>query len=411
MIQNLLGQLRKRRLNNKGMALIIAILAVTFIMYLAIEVTYDSTVEYTVNSNAINRIKAYYAAKSGLQIGLLRIKLYQQAKSQFGSQLGSNAALLEKIWSFPFAWPMQAIPGMNAVDADNVKKLMSESLMDSSFDIRIQEEGSKIDLSDLNSKSEKIRESTRRQFMNAFERKAESDKAFAEKYRSDDFNIVLNKIADWMSTKRTGIDGGDKRAGFALPPEEGSMPELPPNRPFRTLNELRMIPGMNEDFYALIAPISTIYGSRTINPNTATKEVLMSLDKGITEEIVSEIQKRQSSEDEKFTCSGKGAEMDFWQFVIDKGARLETSQLEEIPITCDTPYTFSVSSTGEYGKATRQINVLVTDLNQIASAISKMNQKKKSSETPQTDENKKNDPKVQEPLPKGPPRIVYWSEN
>ncbi|RYZ80812.1 MAG: hypothetical protein EOP06_24670 [Proteobacteria bacterium] len=61
--RTLLEQVR----NEKGMALIIAITVMIMITWIAMEVSYDSLVEYNVNANALNRLKAYYAAKSGVE--------------------------------------------------------------------------------------------------------------------------------------------------------------------------------------------------------------------------------------------------------------------------------------------------------------------------------------------------------
>src|SRR6187399_2339979 len=88
--------------NNRGMALMIVTACIMFIMYFAQELVADARIEYEVNSQGINRIKSYYAAKSALQLSLLRIKIYQQAQSKFGAQLGANNPLLNQIWQFPF---------------------------------------------------------------------------------------------------------------------------------------------------------------------------------------------------------------------------------------------------------------------------------------------------------------------
>src|SRR5690349_15933091 len=107
--------------NNRGMALIMAITCILVISWIAMEVSYDSLVEYNVNVNSLNRLKAYYAARSGVELSLLRIKTYQQASSQFGKQLGGNSEMLEQIWKMPFAWPVPMPEGLSAVDKDAIK--------------------------------------------------------------------------------------------------------------------------------------------------------------------------------------------------------------------------------------------------------------------------------------------------
>ena len=62
------------RKNQKGVALMIAIFTVVIVLYLAMEILYETNIEYAVNAQAVHKVKAYYAAKSGYELSLLRIK-------------------------------------------------------------------------------------------------------------------------------------------------------------------------------------------------------------------------------------------------------------------------------------------------------------------------------------------------
>ena len=46
---------------------------------------------------------------------------------------------------------------------------------------------------------------------------------------------------------------------------------------------------MKDEFYDLLEPRVTIYGMKGINPNLANKEVLKSLDPGMTDEAIAAI--------------------------------------------------------------------------------------------------------------------------
>lgn len=400
--------------NQKGVALMVAISCLMLIMYFAVEVSYDSSVEYIVNSGGFNRVKAYYAAKSGTQLSLLRIKIYQQAQSKLGAQLG-NSPLLNKIWQFPFAWPLPIPDELSAVDKDNFKKIFKESAMDASYMVTIEDEGSKIDLNDLNSPSKVLQETTRKQLLNVFEQKKLEDEEFARKYSNTRFDELINNIADWMSSKSQSLNGGDKRANYSALNQEGQTDYYPPNRGFRTLAELYMVPEMNDDFFDLLQPRVTIYGMKSINPNLATKEVLKSLDPGLTDEIVAEIIKRRDNPEEgPFKCDKDGGSADFWDFVAQKGARL-TGDPNQIPLTCDTVTTFKIRSTGEFAGSTREIIAIVMDINKAASKVkSYLDKEVKESGggqgNGQTQGQQKQTPEPKDPVPKGPPRIVFWNE-
>ncbi len=398
--------------NQRGVAMIVAISAVMLIMYFAMEVTYDSNVEYLVNSQGINRIKAYYAAKSGLQLSLLRIKIYQQAQSQFGQQLG-NSTLLDQIWSFPFAWPLPMGEELNAVDRDAFKKIFKESSMDASYVTSISDEGSKIDINDLASPSKVLQEATKTQILNIFQQKLKDDEEFNKAHSNVRFDELVNVIADWLSDKNTSANGGDKKAAYAQLNSDVGSDYFPPNRPFRSIAELHLIPGMTDEFFDLLAPKITVFGMKGINPNLASKEVLKSLDPGITEEIALAAITRRDSEQEggPFKCEAEGGSSDFWGFVQSKGARL-MSDYQKIPMNCDTATNFRILSTGAFAGATREIEVVVMNFEKTAEKIKSYTDKEKQQENPNpssAQKPKETTSKTPQTL-KGPPRIVYWNE-
>lgn len=415
----------RRPLNNqKGVALMIAIACLMLIMYFAMEVSYDSSVEYIVNSQGLNRVKAYYAAKSGMQLSLLRIKIYQQAQSKFGAQLG-NSPLLDQIWKFPFAWPMPIPDELSGIDKDSFKKISKDSFMDSNYFVTIEDEGSKIDLNDLNSPAKALQEATKKQLLNIFEQKKKDDEEFQRLYGNTRFDELINSIADWMSDKSTSLNGGDKRQKYG-DLNRDSQDYFPPNRNFRTLAELHMIPGMTDDLYTLLEPRITIYGMKGINPNLATKEVLKSLDPAITDELVADIIKRRETESEggPFKCDKDGGSPDFWNYVATAPHSVRiTGDPKDIPMTCDTVMNFKIKSTGEFAGAAREITAIVMDLNKTATKVKKFTDAEKKDQaadpstppgtppgTPPTTPPSGNPTNQKDQIPKGPPRIVYWNE-
>ena len=356
-----------------------------------------------------------------MQIALLRVKIFQQV-----SQLPIPEAYrsqVDQIWKFPFAWPLPIAEDLNAVDRDTMKQVTAESLMDMQYTHSIEDEGSKIDLNDLASPSKKLREVTKKQLLNVFEQKINTDDEFRSEFQNTNFEEIVNRIADWMSESNTSIAGGDKRSSFS---ELGQG--YPPNRGFRTIEELKLVPGMTEDLYNLLSPRITIYGMKAINPNTASKEVLLSLDPGMTDEAVTEAISRRDNPDLGGPFKGNGAECntDFKNFVESRGARL-APEFEQIPMICDKVFNFRIKSTGLFGSGNyalqKTITAYVVDINKSAAQIKTYVDKEKAEENPQQPgTNPDGTPKQgqtgstsstskQEPLPKGPPRVVYWTEN
>lgn len=405
----------KKSNNQRGVALITAIAALTLMTYLAMEVTYDSQVEYVINAQQINRVKAYYAARSGIDISLLRIKIFQTIQQKLGKNL-PMAGMIDQIWQFPLMWPLELPEELNAVDKDIMKDATKESLIDSTFSTSITDEGSKIDVTNLISPSQNLREITKKQLITIFENKIKDDENFSREYNGYRFDVLINNIADWMSSKNESLNGGDKRSGYR---DRGSD-TFPPNRNFRTVQELRLVTGMTDVFFQILEPQITIYGIRGINPNTATSQVLQSIDPTITKEIADEVIKRRN-DPELGPFKDAAA---FFQFLEEKGARLSINR-EEFPIITDNLSSFRISSIGEYGGSKREIDLITLDLAKVAERINTI-QKKIDDEakaasgttappagapgaTARTGQQQQSNTSSQPP-PKGPPRIVYWNE-
>lgn len=397
--------------NRSGVALLAAITVLSLILYMATEVMYDTQVEYAVNSQAISKIKAYYAAKAGVDISLLRIKIFKEVQAKLGKQI-PDPAMLDEIWKFPFAWPIPVPPNINAVDKDLIESAGKDSLMDATYFVTIEDEGSKIDINDLGSPSKSIQEAARNQLLQIFESKMKQDETFQKKYASYRFEELINQIADWMSSKNTSLNGGDKKSIYnSLGPNTAT----PPNRGFRTIDELRLVAGMNDDFFDLLKPRITIYGMKGINPNYASKEVLLSLDSGMTEEAVKEIMDRRESPDKGGPF--KKAE-DFWEFAQSHGARL-SENFEKVPLVFSTVQNFKIRSTGEFSGIAREITAIVMDINKSATTIAEALKKEKADATSGSSSGgtsndnsttKNNSQNSNETLPKGAPTIVYWNE-
>ncbi len=401
--------------NRRGIAIITAIAALTLMTYLAMEVMYDTHVEYLVNAQQINRIKAYYAARSGIEVSLLRLKMYQSIVTKLGKNLPADG-MVDEIWKFPFMWPLEIPKDVNSVDTGQINEAIKESTMDATFITKITDEGSRIDINDLNSPSKTLRDITRRQILNLFKNKMDNDEAFARRYSGYRFEELVNNITDWGSSKSTSLNSSDKKNYYKT--LTGSD-DFPPNRGFRTLYELRLVKDMTDDFFAILEKNITIYGLKGINPNTAPKAVIQAIDPGITDEIYEEIVKRLGNPAEGGPFKDAN---DFWQFLQSRGAALTVPQAD-VPIVTSGLFSFRISSIGNFGSSRREIEIVTMDLDQAAARLNEQvsNDIKKENPTAENPPDSKlpggsppatgpGSAATANPLPKGPPRIVYWTE-
>lgn len=402
--------------NSKGVALLQTLFMVMLIIFIVNEVNFEAAVEYTVNSQSLHRIKAYQAAKAGVEISLLRISIYNKVMKEFGSQLGSQAQMLNMIYSFPLTWPM-IIPGASnsSIDKDKTKELAKKALMDATFATQIQTE-ERLNINDLDSPSETQRERIRSMLTQLFKSKFELDRDWVERNKGMlPYEDIINNIKDWIDPDTQTANGADESNFYAALREmdKDNQDRFPPNRHFRNMSEVRMVYGVTDAIYDLISPTFSTFGSMGINPNQADQGAIKSLHKTITDEIAGRLVSRRQSQNEGGPY--KDAD-DFFNYAARQGARITPDEQKEIPISFSNPCNFKIQSTGSSGKTVVTVTAITYDVScsqtEVSTAMKEAN--KDANNPTQTTTPGDNKPKggssSKQDLPKGPPRIVYWNE-
>lgn len=396
------------RSSQKGVALLLATFALSMILYIAMEVQYETQIEYSINKNSVSKLKAYYAARSGVELSLLRIKMFQKMKSQLAGQPGVPTQMLDMIWSFPFAWPPMLPGEMNAVDKGQIDEIVKAAKLDAAYQTVISDEGSKIDINDLDSTSKTIRETTKKLILQIFENEITNNTEFTQRNRDFRAEDLVDNIIDWLDADTVTQKGGDEHAAYP----DGKN-EVPPNRQFRTVQEVRLVAGMTDEIFKLLEPRITVYGAKAINPNTAPAEVIQGLHSSITNEILAEVLKRRAD----VMNGGQFRDAnDFWSFLDGKGARIPKEIQESTPISTESAMNFRIKSIGSFNNSVSEIEVITYDIPRAASAVSTAVQKEKqdaaggtgAAGTTSGKSGSGTKPKVE--VAKGPPRIVHWQE-
>ena len=124
------------------------------ISIMLLEFQYSAMVEQKLAYNDLNQLQAYYLAKSGVHMGLLRVALYGRARRS--PQLANIAPgvdikpYLEPIWSLPLpSFPPEkgSFTKMEKADKDAAEKTLSETrVTEGSVSHVISSEASKINL-------------------------------------------------------------------------------------------------------------------------------------------------------------------------------------------------------------------------------------------------------------------------
>ncbi len=397
--------------NERGVALIMAVFAMVLVVVIATEVAYETQVEYVSSSQELARVKAYYAAKSGVELSLYRILLYKKAMAQFGAQLKGNESLLDPIWQFPFSWPPIGLEELGAVDKDLAQTIIKESTMDAQYVVTIEGEGGKIDINDLSSENKTLASGIRAQILHIFENEIENNKEFKEKYDNFNFDKLINNIQDWVDEDKVSLNGGGDESSKYEQPEEAKGYSFPPNTAFKTVAELHMVLDMEDELYDLLKDKITVYGTKGINVNYAPEAVLSAIDPQIKDEALDWIVKRRS--DPKLGGPFKSEE-DFFSFLETKGVRTENIKKAKLPLLFDTEYNFRIVSAGMYGNIRRQITAITYDVDSLTTPYVEMLDKLAAPDTPPPltpPPAGGNPPPPKIKIPKGRPSVVFWRES
>jgi general secretion pathway protein K len=198
---------------------------------------------------------------------------------------------------------------------------------------------------------------------------------FAEKYRGYNFDELVNNIADYIDEDSDSLNGGDEGGAYRDVSEPGVT--MPPNRSLRTIDELHQVAGMNDEFFNLLEPKLTVYGSKGVNVNYADKGVLLALDPTMTEEAADKVIARRN--DPKQGGPFK-SEQEFYGFLQPFSVDIRTIQEAKIPLLFDQEYNFRIAASGVASNVKREIIAITYDFPSLAARYADMIHKQRQEE-------------------------------
>lgn len=412
--------------NSKGAALIAVLGIISLVIVMIQNVSSNAQVEYAKAKNEYFEMKARYHARSGGEVALLRLILYKEVNKMVQNTPASSIVgpYLNLIWSLPFAWPTPIDKdSLKSVQAD-IQAIHKQSFLQGSYDIKITVEDSKINLNNLSSSIDSVREFSFKAVLNLLSLFLLDNEDLKKEYRLEDLQDLVLNLKDWTDIDDFREQGGSE-ANIA-------KDKTPLNRSFFYLEEIKGVPGMTAEIYKLIKPFVTVYGTLGIHVNSSSKEVLQSVFN--LPEIVAE---RAVDRSTMFSSSFSpfSSLEDFCKFLQENSGFSvceelfkEDQELLKNHIRFNTLLHFQIEVIGHYRNGSSRSEILLYDhfqaLNDYKKAVLEHNKltqasdknlpkKKVKPNSAQAKESKKenNETKSQNTLGLPSFTIIYWKES
>jgi type II secretory pathway component PulK len=346
--------------NESGIALFMVVASMTILALIVTEFTYIAQVNSRMAFDSLDQVKAHYLAKSGLKLSLIRIRAYQNLKAlakTAGGDAGSSMipkGLLEKIWSFPFFYPIPLdAPGLAPSEKDQIREFTKNAAIEGRFSALIESESSKYNLNSIlapfavtptptptstqasqpgegssagtpprtgsptstplpSFNPVEAQKSLAGYITQILNNRIEADEDFSAEYRDLKVDEFVDNLISWADATH----------------ERQSAPNSsfqPKGGPFYSLSELRMIEPMDDGLYEVLAPHFTVSAVPGLNVNTVKDTTLRAYFPQMTDEEVKEFFKfRDSTEQDNSFKNEEG----FYTYIKSNVAAFRGSDRE-----------------------------------------------------------------------------------
>lgn len=244
----------KQRHGERGIVLVIVIIIIAILMILVTDLIYFTQIDTEISMNTRDEIKARYIAKSGVHVaaGTLKARPLEELTS-LTAAMGGQSNNADGSWAIKVPYFPVGAGGVSVTVTDERSKINLNALVSGS--------SNQVDQQVLTELTELFR------FL-------EVDDSKSQRF--------ISSLINWIDAPIEGAENDQDSAGAngafyaSLDP-----PYKIKDGPLDTLQEIRMIDGMDGEFYNKIKDYVTVYPKdKKINFSTAPKVVLMAAIKG-----------------------------------------------------------------------------------------------------------------------------------
>lgn len=270
---------RHGRFSERGIALIAVSTAISIASVVTAEFSYNTSVDYQSAANARDDMRAYFLARSAMNLSRLVIKVQKDVLDKYRKYIG-DVQLADYLPMLTGAFgggkeEVQALAdAVGGIDTQGIKGL---GLSEGQFDVRVTTDDGKINVNCANGSA-----ATQKQLelvLTAMVMPKGYDRLFEERDGDGQFTdrpTFVRAIIDYVDRDEAayGTNGAAEDYGY----ESRRPPYKAKNNYIDSVSELKLVRGMDDRKWAIFGPAFTVYGGCKVNVSAAQEiPVLMSI--------------------------------------------------------------------------------------------------------------------------------------
>lgn len=301
--------------NQKGVALIMIMTTIIFLLMIYSEFTFESKISRIKTTNILDKSQAKLMAESGLQMAITRLKLYVEAYNKVqGNETAKSTVspqLLNQLWEVPFMYPIPVPKEAAAAFKSTVDKFQQESILDGEMRVSIQSISNRINLNQLrlsyltynpdsdfdkvNSRLDtsetailndvSVDQSLYYMLKTLADKKKDTDEIFAEKYSRINYQELISNLKFYLSDQ--GVLAQDPYS--AQSSANFQQADITPKYgPLGSSSEIYAIPGWDDELVELVKNEFSFYPTNQIDLNKLSANMLKLLFPSLMENDIEE---------------------------------------------------------------------------------------------------------------------------
>ena len=356
---------KKIHSHQRGMVLLLVLTMIVVLVAIVQQMAFNTSLEFKNGASHFHGLKAYYSAKSGLELTLLKVFIYKKAQeflTKKEKELGNNPSIqamagyvqsqMHLLWKPPVVWPPILPEDLSEIKKNEVQKIVQDSFFKTAeYKISVENESSKLNINDLAHPHSSIRIWTENILTNLLFHLRNQEPWLSHKYSEQDLKDLIEKLK--------------KHLNPSIPAYSEDHPPL--NRRLMSLDELLNIENFRPELLEFLSPYITVYSSGGLYLQFAKKRLIQSLSPNINEDQAEKVFQQlnlENNEESLFISNLTQAYSLFESENLDFKEEYQSKDLPslgELVFNFNAPQNFQIKAQGFSGGISRTILAIVHD--------------------------------------------------